>query len=176
MGRTGRYTLSVMVWVAAFVGWSGLVGVVFGAASGDGPSDSSATGVSALLYVVLPAVPTLVTLWFNDWARDGFPSADERRRGSFTRADRTLRDRPRARHAEQTAGASAPAPDAAAGTPRDAQSTAPAVGEDGETQVRSWADYAAGAGGTTISMLSAPQPAAAPQTAAEPDRPEPAGP
>ena len=160
MGRTGRYTLSVMVWVAAFVGWSGLVGVVVGAVTGDGPADSSATGVSALLYVVLPAVPTLVTLWFNDWARDGFPSADERRRGSFTRADRTLRDGPRARPGRQTAAPADAAP--VTGAPAD-------VGQDGETQVRSWADYAAGAGGTTISMLIAPQPAAAP------DRPEPAG-
>jgi hypothetical protein len=158
MGRTGRYTLSVMVWVAAFVGWSGLVGVVFGAATGDGPADSSGTGVSALLYVVLPAVPTLVALWFNDWARDGFPSADERRRGSFSRADRTLRDRPGGRPAAE------PAPPA---EPPAVHAPAP-VGEDGETQVRSWADYAAGAGGTTISMLSPPQPAAS-------DRPEPAG-
>ena len=95
MGRAGRYTLSVMVWVAAFAAWSGFVGLVIAAVvRKEAPSASVASGVSAVMYVVLASVPTIVALWFNDWARDGFPSAKERRRGDFRRADRTLRDLP----------------------------------------------------------------------------------
>jgi hypothetical protein len=96
MGRTGRYALSVMVWVAAFAGWSGVVGLVVAAVTGDAPHAGVNAGISAVMYVVLSAVPTIAALWFNDWARDGFPSADERRRGSFPRADRTLRTPPAA--------------------------------------------------------------------------------
>lgn len=94
MGRAGRYTLSVLVWVAAFAAWSSVVGLVVAAVVRDAPSANVATGVSAIMYVVLSSVPTLVALWFNDWARDGFPSAPERRRGDYRRADRTLRDLP----------------------------------------------------------------------------------
>jgi hypothetical protein len=83
-----------MVWVAAFAAWSAAVGLVVGAAAGDGGSSTTPSGVSALLYVVLPAVPTAVALWFNDWARDGFPSAQDRRRGDYRRADPALRDLP----------------------------------------------------------------------------------
>jgi hypothetical protein len=129
MGRTGRYALSVMVWVAAFAGWSGIVGLVVAAFTGDAPGTKVASGISAAMYVVLSAVPTVAAVWFNDWARDGFPSAEERRRGSYPRADVTLRDR----------------------TPTAA--VAPAA-EAGETEIRSWSDYAAGAGGTTVSVLS----------------------
>jgi hypothetical protein len=131
MGRTGRYALSVMVWVAAFAGWSGVVGLVVAAVTGDSPGTQVAAGISAVMYVVLSAVPTVAALWFNDWARDGFPSAEERRRGSYPRADPTLRDRP--------------APPA---VPGDAEPEAT------ETPVRSWSDYAAGSGGTTVSVLS----------------------
>lgn len=121
MGRTGRYTLSIMVWVAAFAAWSGVVGLVVGAVSDDTAGATTPSGIGALLYVVLPAVPTIVALWFNDWARDGFPSAQERRRGDYRRADRGLRDLPAANPptasppANQPAEASAPA--AAAGQP-----------------------------------------------------------
>ena len=94
MGRAGRYTLSVMVWVAAFAAWSGAVGLVIGAIRGKAAEASTPSGFSALLYVVLPAVPTIVALWFNDWARDGFPSAKERRGRDYRRADRSLRDLP----------------------------------------------------------------------------------
>ena len=94
MGRAGRYTLSVMVWVAAFAAWSGLVGLLVAAVVQDAPSASVASGVSAVMYVVLSSVPTVVALWFNDWARDGFPSAKDRRRGDFRRADKKLRDLP----------------------------------------------------------------------------------
>jgi hypothetical protein len=93
MGRTGRYALSVMVWVAAFAGWSGVVGLVVAAITGDSPRGFAA-GFSALMYVVLSAVPTIVALWFNDWARDGFPSAADRRKRDYHRADPTLRDLP----------------------------------------------------------------------------------
>jgi hypothetical protein len=82
-----------MVWVSAFAAWSGVVGLVVGAFADSGPSASVASGVSALMYVVLSAVPTIVTLWFNDWARDGFPSAADRRKGDYHRADPSLRDR-----------------------------------------------------------------------------------
>jgi hypothetical protein len=84
-----------MVWVSAFAAWSGVVGLLVGAFADDGPSASIATGVSAVMYVVLSAVPTVVALWFNDWARDGFPSSTERRRGDYRRADRSLTDLPK---------------------------------------------------------------------------------
>jgi hypothetical protein len=83
-----------MVWVSAFAAWSGMVGLVVGAVADSGPSASVASGVSALMYVVLSAVPTVVALWFNDWARDGFPSAADRRKGDYHRADPSLRDLP----------------------------------------------------------------------------------
>lgn len=94
MGRAGRYTLSVLVWVSAFAAWSAAVGLLIGAIKGDAARVSAPAGVSALLYVVLPSVPTLIALWFNDWAREGFPSAQDRRRGDYRRADRTLGDLP----------------------------------------------------------------------------------
>ena len=78
MGRPGRYTLSVMAWVAAYAGWSSVIGLVVAALTGDRPREVS-TGVSALLTVIGPMVPTMVALWFNDWARDGFPSREQRR-------------------------------------------------------------------------------------------------
>ena len=78
MGRAGRYTLSVMAWVAAYAGWSSVIGLVVAAVTGDRPRSVS-TGVSALLTVVGPLVPTLVALWFNDWARDGFPTREQQR-------------------------------------------------------------------------------------------------
>jgi hypothetical protein len=81
MGRAGRYTLSVMAWIAAYAGWSSLIGLVVAAATGDRPRTVS-TGVSTLFYVVGPVVPTIVALWFNDWARDGFPSRDQRQRSA----------------------------------------------------------------------------------------------
>ncbi|MEO6713244.1 MAG: hypothetical protein ABIM89_07425 [Mycobacteriales bacterium] len=96
MGRAGRYTLSVMVWVAAFAAWSAAVGLVVGAFSGDAKSASTPAGVGAVMYVVLSVVPTAAALWFNDWARDGFPTAQERRRRDYRRADPSLRDVPRA--------------------------------------------------------------------------------
>ena len=79
MGRPGRYTLSVMAWVAAYAGWSSVIGLVVAALTGDQPRAEVSTGVSALLTVVGPLVPTLVALWFNDWARDGFPTREQQR-------------------------------------------------------------------------------------------------
>ena len=76
MGRPGRYTLSVMAWVAAYAGWSSVVGLVIAAVTGDRPREVS-LGASAFLTVILPLVPTVVALWFNDWARDGFPSREQ---------------------------------------------------------------------------------------------------
>lgn len=134
-----------MVWVATFAGWSGLVGLVVAAVTGDAPRGGFSAGISAVMYVVLSAVPTLVALWFNDWARDGFPSADERRRHSYPRADRTLRDLPAAPASSQPEPEAQPQP--------EGQSTAE-PGPQAETPVRSWSDYAAGAGGTTVSLLS----------------------
>ena len=96
MGRPGRYTLSVMVFVAAFAAWTNVVGLVVAAVVQKPPSASVASGVTSLMYVVLSSVPTIAALWFNDWARDGFPSAQERRRGDYRRADRTLGDLPEA--------------------------------------------------------------------------------
>jgi hypothetical protein len=78
MGRPGRYALSVMAWVAAFAGWSSVVGLVVAAVTGDRPRSVS-PGASAVLTVIVPLVPTLVALWFNDWARDGFPTGEQRR-------------------------------------------------------------------------------------------------
>jgi hypothetical protein len=81
MGRAGRYTLSVMAWVAAYAGWSSLIGLVIAAATGDKPRQVS-VGASAAFTVLGPVVPTLVALWFNDWARDGFPTREQRRSGA----------------------------------------------------------------------------------------------
>jgi hypothetical protein len=67
-----------MAWVAAYAGWSSVIGLVVAAVTGDRPRDVSA-GVSALLTVIGPLVPTLVALWFNDWARDGFPTREQLR-------------------------------------------------------------------------------------------------
>jgi hypothetical protein len=78
MGRAGRYTLSVMAWIAAYAGWSSLVGLVIAAATGDHPRNVS-LATSTLFTVVGPVVPTLVALWFNDWARDGFPTREQRK-------------------------------------------------------------------------------------------------
>lgn len=85
MGRAGRYTLSVMAWVAAFAGWSSIIGLVVAAATGDEPRTVS-TGGSTLMYVLGPLVPTLVALWFNDWARDGFPTREQKRAAAEARA------------------------------------------------------------------------------------------
>ena len=78
MGRAGRYTLSVMAWVATYAGWSSLIGLLVAATTGDRPRTLS-TGASALMTVIGPLVPTLVALWFNDWARDGFPTREQKR-------------------------------------------------------------------------------------------------
>jgi hypothetical protein len=80
VGRAGRYVLSVMVWVATFAVWSGVVGLLVAAARGRalGTADTVSVGVSALFYVALSAVPTVAALLFNDWARDGFPTKAER--------------------------------------------------------------------------------------------------
>jgi hypothetical protein len=67
-----------MAWVAAFAGWSSIVGLVVAAITGDRPRSVS-PGASAVLTVIVPLVPTLVALWFNDWARDGFPTGEQRR-------------------------------------------------------------------------------------------------
>jgi hypothetical protein len=72
--------LSVMAWVAAYAGWSSVLGLVIAAVTGDRPREvSSAT--SAAFIIVGPLVPTLVALWFNDWARDGFPTREQQRAG-----------------------------------------------------------------------------------------------
>ncbi len=100
MGRAGRYTLSVMVWVAAFAGWAPIVGLVVAGVTGDvlrtgdRVADTVPVGLSALFYVVLPLVPTLAALWFNDWARDGFPSQADRRAGRRASARRKAKGAP----------------------------------------------------------------------------------
>ncbi|MDQ1709938.1 MAG: hypothetical protein QOG49_1323 [Frankiaceae bacterium] len=94
MGRAGRYTLSVMVFVAAFAAWTNVVGLVAAAIVRKPPSANVSSGVTSVMYVVLSSVPTIAALWFNDWARDGFPSAKERRHGDYRRADPTLSDLP----------------------------------------------------------------------------------
>jgi len=78
MGRAGRYTLSVMAWVAAYAGWSSVIGLIVAAVTGDHPRTLS-PAASAVFTVIGPTVPTLVALWFNDWARDGFPTKEQRR-------------------------------------------------------------------------------------------------
>src|SRR3712207_475131 len=85
MGRAGRYTLSVMAWVAAYAGWSSIIGLVVAAVTGEDAKEVSA-GWSALLTVLGPLVPTVVALWFNDWARDGFPSREQQRQRREVRA------------------------------------------------------------------------------------------
>jgi hypothetical protein len=67
-----------MAWVAAYAGWSSLIGLVVAAVTGDAAREVS-PGASAGLTVLGPLVPTLVALWFNDWARDGFPTREQRR-------------------------------------------------------------------------------------------------
>ncbi len=73
-----------MAWVAAYAGWSTLLGLVVATATGRelkaGDAPDVSLGTSTLFTVLLPLVPTLVALWFNDWARDGFPTKAERRR------------------------------------------------------------------------------------------------
>ncbi|MCA1824054.1 MAG: hypothetical protein ABR520_10895 [Mycobacteriales bacterium] len=81
MGRVGRYTLSVMVWVAAYAGWSTILGAVIAGVTKKGPTLEVSTGTSALFTVLLPLVPTVAALWFNDWARDGFPAREPSRGG-----------------------------------------------------------------------------------------------
>jgi hypothetical protein len=81
MGRPGRYTLSFMAWVAAYAGWSTIIGLVIAAITGDEPRSVS-PATSALFNVIGPLVPTLVALWFNDWAREGFPTREQRRAGA----------------------------------------------------------------------------------------------
>ncbi len=66
-----------MAWVAAYAGWSSLVGLIVAAATGDRPRTLS-VGASVAFTVIGPIVPTLVALWFNDWARDGFPAREQR--------------------------------------------------------------------------------------------------
>ncbi len=67
-----------MAWVAAYAGWSSVIGLVVAAVTGDTAHEVS-PGASAGLTVLGPLVPTLVALWFNDWARDGFPTREQRR-------------------------------------------------------------------------------------------------
>jgi hypothetical protein len=67
-----------MAWVAAYAGWSSVIGLVVAAVTGDTAREVS-PGASAGLTVLGPLVPTLVALWFNDWARDGFPTREQRR-------------------------------------------------------------------------------------------------
>ncbi len=92
MGRAGRYPLSVMVWVAAYAGWSSVLGIVAAAITGErleaGETVSAtvSVGVSTLFSVLVPLVPTLAALWFNDWARDGFPTREDRRRAAVRAA------------------------------------------------------------------------------------------
>jgi hypothetical protein len=78
MGRAGRYTLAVMAWVAAYAGWSSIIGLVVAAVTGDRPRTVS-PAASAAFTLLGPLVPTLVALWFNDWARDGFPTREQRK-------------------------------------------------------------------------------------------------
>jgi hypothetical protein len=118
MGRPGRYALSVMAWVAAFAGWSSVVGLVVAAVTGDRPRSVS-PGASAVLTVIVPLVPTLVALWFNDWARDGFPTGEQRR------AAAAARPVPRP-EAGDGAGA-APATDAAVEPEREVEAVGAAV-------------------------------------------------
>ncbi|HEU0131300.1 MAG TPA: hypothetical protein VFQ85_09970 [Mycobacteriales bacterium] len=82
MGRAGRYTLSVMAWVAAYAGWSSICGLVVAAVNGGEAKGTVSIGVSAVFIPLLVSVPTLVALWFNDWARDGFPTKEQRARAA----------------------------------------------------------------------------------------------
>jgi hypothetical protein len=90
MGRGGRYTLSVMAWIAVYAGWSSVLGLVFAAVTGEGLTNGDEVGatvpigLSTLGYLVLPLVPTIVALWFNDWLRDGAPSRADRERAGRT--------------------------------------------------------------------------------------------
>jgi hypothetical protein len=72
-----------MAWVAAYAGWSSVIGLVVAAVTGDTAREVS-PGASAGLTVLGPLVPTLVALWFNDWARDGFPTREQRRAAAAT--------------------------------------------------------------------------------------------
>ena len=51
MGRAGRYTLSVMAWVAAYAGWSSLIGLVVAAVTGDRPHTVSPAASAAFTIV-----------------------------------------------------------------------------------------------------------------------------
>jgi len=86
MRRLGRYPLAVMAWIAVYAGWSSVLGLVIAAVTGERLEDGDRVGptvglgVSTLFTVVLPLVPTVVALWFNDWLRDGAPSRADRER------------------------------------------------------------------------------------------------
>ncbi|HVF20700.1 MAG TPA: hypothetical protein VNA14_10705 [Mycobacteriales bacterium] len=88
MRRSGRYTLAVMAWIAVYAGWSSVLGLIIAAVTGESLEDGDRVGptvglgVSTLFTVVLPLVPTLVALWFNDWLRDGAPSRADRQRAA----------------------------------------------------------------------------------------------
>ena len=123
MGRAGRYTLSVMAWVAAFAGWSSLVGLVVAAVTGEEATEVG-LGTSALTMVLVPAVPTLVALWFNDWARDGFPTREQRKaRREAPREVPVVIQHPV--HVEPAIEEAAPAPSPARTPPRTAPRTPP---------------------------------------------------
>ena len=109
-----------MVWVAAFAVWSGVVGLIVAAITGDtlDAGDSVSVGVSALFYVALSAVPTISALVFNDWARDGFPTRAERQ----SRAARPRAAVSRATTVVEAAELGSPA---AAAVPAPAPSPAP---------------------------------------------------
>jgi hypothetical protein len=144
MGRAGRYTLSVMAWIAAFAGWSSIVGLVVAAITGGEADGGVSAATSALFYVIGPLVPTIVALWFNDWARDGFPTREQRReqaRAAQTRAAQTRAAQTRAFATAPPAAAdealTSPAPEGAApafvtatplGVPEAATSNDPANG------------------------------------------------
>jgi hypothetical protein len=68
-----------MVWVVAYAGWSLLIGFVIAAVTGE-QARTISPGASALFYVIGPLVPTIAALIFNDWARDGFPTREQRAR------------------------------------------------------------------------------------------------
>ncbi len=127
MGRAGRYTLAVMAWIAVYAGWSSVLGLVIAAATGERLDDGDrigptvGLGVSTLFTVVLPLVPTVVALWFNDWLRDGAPSRADRERARLVPADVDVPDPVR----EVPVSGAAVAPAATAVRPIDPPATRP---------------------------------------------------
>ena len=119
-----------MAWIAVYAGWSSVLGLVVAAITGETLDDGDRVaptvglGVSTLFTILLPLVPTLVALWFNDWLRDGAPSkADrDRARGGGAAGGPPAVDRPRVARTELPEAVSAPiaAPSSiAAPPPRD---------------------------------------------------------